>query len=85
MLTIPYDLCEAVSDLTALFMYQPQIPANSRDVVQLSVDWAGEFEARHRNADWAEIEYLEAIDRFFDQKYREWLESAPARSLRNND
>ncbi len=85
MLHIPYDLCEAVSDLTALFMFQPQIPANSRDVVRLSVDWAGEFEARHRSVDWAEIEYLEAIDRFFDQKYREWLESAPARSLRNNE
>ena len=40
MLNIPYALCEAVSDLTALFMTQPHLPANSRDVVQLSVDWA---------------------------------------------
>lgn len=30
MLTIPYALCEAVSDLTAQFLFQPQIPANSR-------------------------------------------------------
>lgn len=85
MLNIPYALCEAVSDLTALFMTQPQLPANSRDVVQLSVDWAAEFEATHEATDWAEAEYLETIDAFFASKYRAWIESVPTRFLRLND
>jgi len=80
-----YGLCEAVSDLTSLFMTQPRIPANSRDVCALVIDWAEEFGRRHDGGDWAEIEYLEAIDRFFDQKYREWLISAPRRSVRDNE
>lgn len=85
MIHIPYSLCEAVSDLTALFMAQPQLPANSRDVVQLSVEWAAEFEARHLADDWIEGDYLESIADFFEQKYRAWIESVPARELRLND
>ena len=84
MIHIPYSLCEAVSDLTSLFMTQPQLPANSRDVVQLCVDWAAEFEARHGSEDWAEVDYLETIDAFFMAKYRAWIESVPARDLRPN-
>ncbi len=84
MIHIPYSLCEAVSDLTSLFMTQPQLPANSRDVVQLCVDWAAEFEARHESEDWAEVDYLETIDAFFMAKYRAWIESVPARDLRQN-
>lgn len=85
MLNIPYALCEAVSDLTALFMAQPRLPANSRDVVQLCVDWAAEFEKRHQGDDWAEGDYLETIGVFFDEKYRAWIESVPAREVRAND
>ncbi len=81
---IPFALCEAVSDLTALFMTQPRLPANSRDVVQLCVDWAAEFEARHGATDWDEVDYLETIDAFFTAKYRAWIESVPARELRPN-
>ena len=82
MIHIPYSLCEAVSDLTAHFMTQQHLPANSRDVVHLCVDWAAEFEARHSGTDWAEMEYLETIDAFFAEKYRAWIETVPARSLR---
>jgi len=82
MIHIPYALCEAVSDLTALFMTQSRLPANSRDVVQLCVDWAAEFEARHGDTDWVEVEYLDTIDAFFAEKYRAWIETVPARSLR---
>jgi hypothetical protein len=85
MIHIPFALCEAVSELTAHFMTQPHLPANSRDVVQLCVDWAAEFEARHGNTDWAEVEYLETIDAFFTSKYRAWIETIPARSLRLNE
>lgn len=82
MPNIPYALCEAVSDLTALFIQQPALPANSRDVVQLCVDWAAEFETRHGSTDWTEVEYLETIDAFFADKYRAWIETVPARALR---
>jgi hypothetical protein len=85
MIQIPYGLCEVVSDLTAHFMTQPSLPANSRDVVQLCVDWAAEFEARHGDTDWNEVDYLETIDAFFTEKYRAWIETVPARSLRNNE
>ena len=85
MTTACYGLCEAVSDLTTLFMTQPRIPANSRDTCLLIIQWAEEFDRKHAETDWVEIEYLEAIDRFFDQKYCEWLESAAPRSIRNNE
>jgi hypothetical protein len=85
MLHIPFALCEAVSDLTALFVIQPHLPANSREVVQLCVGWAAEFEKRHGDTDWAEVEYLETIDAFFTEKYRAWIESVPARLLRANE
>lgn len=84
MPTINFGLCEAVSDLTALFVSQPQLPANSRDVCMLVVDWAEEFEKQHADTDWAEVEYLETIDRFFEDKYRAWLETTPARDRRSN-
>ena len=85
MLNIPFALCEAVSDLTALFMTKPQLPADSREVVRLCVDWAAEFETRHEADDWIEGDYLETIGDFFERKYRAWIESIPARELRFND
>ena len=82
MTTANYGLCEAVSDLTSLFMEQTQLPANSRDACALVIDWAEEFDRKHANTDWAEIEYLDTIEAFFTAKYRAWLEAAPARSVR---
>ena len=85
MTTTSYGLCEAVSDLTSLFMAQDKLPANSRDTCSLIINWAEEFDRRHAETDWAEVEYLETINRFFSEKYREWLESAPTRSIKNNE
>ncbi len=85
MINIPYDLCEVVSDLTAQFVTQPQLPANSRDVCMLVIAWAEEFSSRHQGTDWNEVEYLETIDAFFSEKYRAWIDSVPARDLRPND
>lgn len=84
MINIPYSLCETVSDLTALFVTQPQLPANSRDVCLLAIAWAEEFSSRHESTDWGEVDYLEAIDAFFEEKYRAWIESVPARELMPN-
>ena len=84
MMSASYVLCEAVSDLTSLFMSEPQLPVNSRDTCALVIDWAEEFDRKHAETDWAEVEYLELIDRFFAEKYRAWLEATPARLLREN-
>ena len=85
MINIPYDLCETVSDLTSLFVTQPTLPANSRDVCLLVIEWAEEFMNRHASTDWGEVEYLETIDAFFAEKYRAWIDSVPARDLRHNE
>lgn len=85
MIAERYVLCEAVSDLTSLFMIQPQLPANSRDTCNLVIDWSVEFDRKHANTDWGDLDYLDVIDAFFVQKYRAWLESAPACSVRAND
>ena len=65
MINIPYDLCETVSDLIALFVTQPELPANSRDVCLLVIAWAEEFSSRHESTDWSDVDYLETIDAFF--------------------
>jgi hypothetical protein len=75
-------LCEAVSDLTSLFAGQPQVPANSRDLCYLVINWAEEFERLHVGETWADREYLEVIEAFFNDHYRAWLTAAPARSVR---
>ena len=85
MIAERYVLCEAVSDLTSLFMIQPQLPANSRDTCNLVIDWSVEFDRKHANTDWGDLDYLDVIDAFFVQKSRAWLEAAPARSVRAND
>lgn len=85
MLNIPFALCEAVSDLTAFFMTMPQLPADSREVVRLCVDWAAEFETQNEASDWIDGDYLEVIGAYFEQKYRAWIESIPARDLRARD
>ena len=85
MTTACYGLCEAVSDLTSLFMEQSQVPVDSRETCALIIDWAEAFDRMHAETDWGEVEYLETIDQFFAQKYREWLETAATRSLRNQD
>jgi hypothetical protein len=75
-------LCETVSDLTSLFVAQPEQPANSRELCSLVIDWAEEFERCHAGEIWADQEYLEVIEAFFSAHYRAWLEAAPPRSVR---
>lgn len=85
MINIPYDLCETVSDLTSLFVTHATLPANSRDVCLLVIEWAEEFMNRHASTEWDEVDYLETIDAFFAAKYRAWINSVPARDLRQNE
>ena len=85
MINIQYGLCETVSDLTSLLMTKPNLPNDSRESVRLVIEWAEAFETRNAGETWADREYLEEIEVFFEEKYRAWLESAPARSVRNTD
>jgi hypothetical protein len=85
MANIAYELCETVSDLTSLFMAQPNLPIDSRETVRLVIEWSEEFEARNAGEHWIDREYLEVIEEFFEEKYRAWLDSAPARSLRTTE
>lgn len=85
MANIAYELCETVADLTTLFMSRPNLPNDSRETVRLVIEWAEEFEARNAGERWIDREYLEVIEQFFEDKYRAWLDSAPARSLRTTE
>jgi len=75
-------LCVTVSDLTALFVRQKQLPANSRDLPYLVKNWAEEFERQNAGETWADREYLEVIETFFHDHYRDWLTPGPSRSVR---
>ena len=75
-------ICETTSDLTSLFAGQAQVPANSRDLCYLVINWAEEFERLHAGETWADREYLEVIEAFFNEHYRAWLATAPSRSVR---
>ncbi len=84
MANIAYELCETVADLTSLFMVQPNLPNDSRETVRLVIEWSEEFEARNAGEHWIDREYLEVIEEFFERKYREWIETVPARCLKIN-
>ena len=77
-----YALCEAVSDLTALFVCQRQLPADSRELTRLVIEWAEAFERQHRGEPWVDREYLDTVDAHFHDHYRAWLATAPPRSVR---
>jgi len=82
MNNISYALCETVADLMAFFVEQPNLPNDSRETIRLTIEWAEEFEAHNAGEAWANREYLEDIQAFFEEKYRAWLEAAPSRSVR---
>lgn len=72
-------LCEAVADPSASFVVMPTIPANSREMNDLAIVWAQEFEARHVGEEWEGGEghdYIIAIDAYFAEKYAQWLATA---------
>jgi len=81
-----YSLCEAVADLSANFAVAAIVPADSRHAVHLCIEWAVEFEALYKGVEWGLRwggEYIDAIDEFFETKYREWL-AEPCEERREN-
>jgi hypothetical protein len=70
-----YSLCEAVADLAASFAVAPWIPNNSREMNQLCIAWAEEFERKHVGHQWGidtGPDYIEAIDAYFAEKWQAW-------------
>lgn len=82
MTDISYALCEAVADLMALFVEQPNLPNDSRETIRLTIEWAEQFEVRYAGEQWIDREYLQEVETFFQEKYRGWLESATPRSIK---
>ena len=81
-----YSLCEAVADLSASFITAPVLPNDSREMNRLCIMWAQEFEEKNQDVSWGVDEgadYIEAIDAFFDEKYKAWRETAV--EVRPND
>lgn len=68
-----YSLCEAVADLAHNFAFAPLWPGNSREFVRLCIEWAEIFEARNVDREW-DGEYIEEIDAFFIEQYKQWVE-----------
>ena len=75
---------EVIADFTILFEEQAQLPASGLELCQLSSEWAREFMRTHGDPDFQAEHYTSAINRFFDEKYREWIETVPARCLKIN-
>ena len=75
-------LCETVSDLSTLFMTQPELPADSRELCRLVIEWAEAFERQYAGETWIDREYLEVIETFFYEHYLGWLEGAPPSAVR---
>lgn len=43
---------------------------NSRDTIDTIISWANEFTRHHQNTDWNEVEYLDMVYEFTDQKLK---------------
>ena len=43
---------------------------DSRANIGMLIDWANEFSRKHRDTDWAEVEYLDEIYNFMDEKLK---------------
>ena len=47
---------------------------DSREMVNLIIKWANEFEQLHRNTDWSERgDYIDAIDNFSQEKIKKLM------------
>lgn len=68
-------LLETVADIALAFGYDrlEDCDYDSRELVWEIVEWAKEFEAKYEGAAWnEEIDYIETIDNFANEKLTEW-------------
>jgi hypothetical protein len=43
--------------------------ADSRERFMIVLSWALEFQNRHIDTDWGNLDYIETVDAFFDEKW----------------
>lgn len=66
------DYAEAIADIAYEAGAQGFCPTgNSRDTIDIIIGWANEFTRKHQNTNWNEVEYLDTIYEFTDQKLKE--------------
>lgn len=66
------DYAEAIADIAYEAGAQRFCPTgNSRDTIDIIIGWANEFTRKHQNTNWNEVEYLDTIYEFTDQKLKE--------------
>jgi hypothetical protein len=59
---------ESLADISQLAGQFGFYSGNSREDIDLFIDWAEEFEVKHKDTDWAEIEYMDEIEKFAMEK-----------------
>lgn len=66
------DYAEVIADIAYEAGAQGFRPTgNSRDTIDTIISWANEFTRHHQDTDWNEVEYLDAIYEFTDQKLKQ--------------
>lgn len=78
-----YSLCEVVADFSAFFVTTENVPADSRETIQLAISWAQEFEQLYAGKQWGQDssgqEYMDESEKFFAEKYKAWDEAGTKR------
>lgn len=66
-----HNYAEAIADIAYEAGAQNFRPSgNSRDITSTIIQWANEFAREHQNTDWNEVEYLDTIYEFTEQKLK---------------
>lgn len=66
------DYAEAIADIAYEAVTQGFRPKeNSRETISTIIYWADEFTRLHQDTDWNEVEYLDTIYEFIEQKLKE--------------
>ena len=58
------DFLEALAEIAYIAGQNDYRVEDSREVISNLIRWALEFDELHRNTDWCEVDYLEAVDDF---------------------
>lgn len=67
------DYAEAIADIAYEAVTQGLRPTeNSRETISTIINWADEFTRQHQDTDWNEVEYLDTIYEFTEQKLKKY-------------
>ncbi len=69
-----YNYSEVLADITYEVGYHRlRINNDSRTIISEVIHWAKEFQEKHKHTDWAEVEYLDAIYAFTEEKIAQYM------------